>query len=71
MNLVSVSSSTLKAVGYDPATNALQVAFINGGLYEYYGVPLGIHSALMSASSKGSYFDARIKNGPYRFRKLR
>ena len=71
INLIPVSSSNLKAVGYDPSTNTLQVVFLNGGLYEYYNVPSSIHSALMVASSKGTYFDAQIKKATYRFRKLR
>ena len=71
MNLVPVSSSNLRAVGYDPETRKLQVAFRNGGLYEYSGVPESVYAGLMAAGSHGSYFDAYIKNGPYPYRKLR
>lgn len=71
MNLIPVSSSNLKAVGYELAANTLQIAFLNGGLYEYYNVPASVHASLMAASSKGTYFDAHIKKAPYRFRKLR
>jgi hypothetical protein len=71
MNLIPVSSSNLKAVGYAPETSTLQIAFLNGGLYEYSNVPSTVHAALMSASSKGSYFDAHIKKASYRFRQLR
>lgn len=70
MNMVPVSSSNLSAVGYDAATQTLRVAFIGGGLYEYSGVPVSVHTGLMSASSHGSYFDAHIKKGPYRYRKI-
>jgi hypothetical protein len=71
MNLVPVSSSNLSAVGYDPNTQILQVAFLNGGLYEYSGVPASVHTGLMTANSHGSYFNAHIKNGQYRYQKLR
>ncbi|SFB22224.1 KTSC domain-containing protein [Azotobacter beijerinckii] len=71
MNRTSVSSSNLRSVGYDPSTSTLEVEFHNGGLYEYSGVPASIHAGLMAASSHGSYFDAHIKNGPYRYRKIR
>ena len=71
MNLVPVSSSNLRAVGYDPTTQTLQVAFLNGRLYEYSGVPASVHAGLMAASSHGSYFDSHVKKGPYRYRKLR
>ena len=71
MNRISVSSSNLRSVGYDPSTSTLEVEFNNGGLYQYSGVPQSVHAGLMAASSHGSYFDAHIKNGPYRYRKLR
>lgn len=70
MNMVPVSSSNLRAVGYDAATQTLRVAFISSGVYEYSGVPSSVHAGLMAASSHGSYFDAHIKKGPYRYRKV-
>lgn len=66
-----VSSSNLKAVGYDPATKTLEIEFLNGGLYQYSGVPESVYQALMSASSHGQYFDNHIKKGGYSYRKLR
>ncbi|MEW6765240.1 MAG: KTSC domain-containing protein [Pseudomonadota bacterium] len=71
MNRVPVSSSNLRAVGYDPATRTLEVEFLNGGLYSYSGVPASVHAGIMSASSHGSYFDAYIKEGGYPCTKLR
>jgi hypothetical protein len=71
MNRTPVSSSNLRAVGYDADTRTLEVEFLNGGLYSYSNVPLTIHAGLMSASSHGSYFDAHIKKGGYPFKKLR
>ena len=71
MQRVGVSSSNLRSVGYDASTQTLEVEFLNGGLYQYFGVPASVHAGLMAASSHGSYFDAHIKKGPYRFRKLR
>lgn len=70
MNMIPVSSSNLRAVGYDAASQTLRVAFISSGVYEYSGVPSAIHAGLMSANSHGSYFDAHIKKGPYRYRKV-
>lgn len=70
MNMVPVSSSNLRAVGYDVATQTLRIAFISSGVYEYAGVPASVHASLMGASSLGSYFDAHIKKGPYRHRKV-
>ncbi len=70
MNMVPVSSSNLKSVGYDAASSTLRIAFLNSGIYEYFGVPSSVHAGLMSANSHGSYFDTYIKKGPYRYRKV-
>ena len=66
-----VSSSNLKAVGYDHETKTLEIEFLNGGLYQYSGVPLSVYQGLKSASSHGQYFDSHIKKGGYSYRKLR
>ena len=71
MHRTPVSSSNLRAIGYEPDTRTLEVEFLNGGLYSYSGVPASAHTGLMSASSHGSYFDANIKNGGYPYKKLR
>lgn len=68
MNMIPVSSSNLSAVGYENGT--LYVSFHSGGLYSYANVPESVYRGLMSASSKGSYFAAYIKNS-YRYARLR
>nr|WP_071845447.1 KTSC domain-containing protein [Pragia fontium] len=65
-----VSSSNLHSVGYDHSTQTLEIAFHNSGIYQYSRVPSQIHSGLMSASSKGQYFDAHIKKAGYPYRKV-
>ena len=62
MSLVSVSSSDLRAVGYDPWSATLVVQFHSGGAYAYDQVPHFEYSALMNAPSHGQYFPARIRN---------
>ena len=37
--LVPVSSSALRAVGYDDSREILEIQFNNGAVYRYYGVP--------------------------------
>jgi hypothetical protein len=71
MNRVSVSSSNLASVGYDPEQNLLEIAFQNGSKYQYYGVPHHIYEGLMQASSHGRFFDRFIKNAGYRYRHVR
>lgn len=61
MDRTPVSSSNLSSVGYDHRSQVLEVAFRTGGLYQYLGVPVGVHQALMSASSHGSYLAHFIK----------
>lgn len=65
-----VSSSNLRAVGYDAASRMLEIEFHTGGLYRYSGVSEATHRALMTAASHGSYFAANIKN-VYPYTKLR
>ncbi len=62
MERVAVQSRDIAIVGYDPATKALEIAFRNGGVYRYAGVPEEIHKNLMSAESHGTYFNQNIKD---------
>mgnify|MGYP002336510248 CR=1 FL=1 len=66
---VSVVSSNLRSVGYDPATAVLEVEFHGGGVYHYYGVPDSVYQGLMSAASKGGYLADHVK-GVYRYRRI-
>jgi hypothetical protein len=70
MDRTPVSSSSLASIGYDEASNTLEVEFQHGGIYEYSNVPESRYSGLMSASSKGEYFDEYIKKGGYHHRKV-
>lgn len=62
MNMVSVTSSNLKSVGYDEVRKKLRVEFHNGTTYEYSGVAKETHSGLMGASSIGEFFSKHIRN---------
>lgn len=54
-------SSTIEAVGFDPATQLLKVKFKSGGTYNFEGVPAAAHDNLMAAESIGKHFHAHIK----------
>ena len=69
MKRVSVSSSTLASVGYDPDERVLEVAFRHGGVYRYLGVPADIYQELMAAESHGSYL-ARVIKPNHAFRRV-
>lgn len=67
IKLVSVDSSMLRAVGYDPATKQLEAVFNSGGVYCYSQVEPETYAGLLAAESKGSYMkDLIIDMHPYR-----
>ena len=69
MERTAVQSKDLAIIGYDAEKKTLEIAFRNGGVYLYSGVPAEVHQALMSASSHGIYFNQNIKDR-YSSRKL-
>ncbi|MCC6453963.1 MAG: KTSC domain-containing protein [Caldilineaceae bacterium] len=71
MEREQVSSTNLASVGYDPATQILEIEFHSGGVYQYAGVPAALYEGLMAASSHGSYFDHFIKKAGYEYRRIR
>lgn len=70
MKRVSVQSSNISSLGYDPAASTLEIEFHHGGVYQYYGVPSQVHEGLMKAESKGSYFHHNIKMAGYPYKKV-
>ena len=61
MHHVTVKSSNIESVAYDPATRELHVRFKNGGTYSYEDVPAEKHAALMAAPSVGGYLHAHVR----------
>lgn len=61
-----VSSSNIVSVGYDTASETLELEFMSGSVYQYYNVPQSIYDALIAAPSAGKFFTYQIKNAfPY------
>jgi hypothetical protein len=60
MELVTVESSMIQAVGYDAAAQELEVVFNSGKTYRYTGVPQTIYDDLLAAESKGQYMRASV-----------
>ena len=69
MNRQAVSSSNIASIGYDNDSQTLEIEFLNGGVYQYFDVPLHIYNGLMNASSHGQYLTENIK-GNYRYSKV-
>jgi hypothetical protein len=59
MTLIPVSSSAINAVGYDAGT--LTIEFNNGRIYDFPDVPESVFCELMSASSKGAFYNEFIR----------
>lgn len=67
--MIPVSSSNLKAIGYDENEAILRIEFKKGSIYEYYDVPQYEFDGLYSAESKGSYANQNIYKN-YRQQKI-
>jgi hypothetical protein len=61
MNEARVESTTLRAFAYDDSREDLQLEFLSGAIYHYYGVPAAVHEGLLGAPSKGRYFNRAIR----------
>jgi hypothetical protein len=70
MLFITVNSTTLAAIAYDPALQALHIRFRTSALYCYFGVPRNVYEGLLAADSKGNYFNRYIR-GQFPFRKLK
>ena len=42
MERIPVSSSNIASLGYDAATQTLQVEFLSGSIYQYFDVPTNV-----------------------------
>ncbi len=62
MQLQTVESSALHAIGYDGEHRILEVIFNSGRIYQFVNVPAEVYAALLAAPSKGSYFNASVRD---------
>jgi len=68
--MIFVDSSTVEAIGYDPATRELHVRFVKSGeIYVYYEVEEWVFEDFKRADSKGIFLNTTIKDN-YNFGKL-
>lgn len=59
-------SSVIRSFHYDPAAHTLDVQFVSGRRYAYLDVPEREVEAMRRATSKGGFFNRRIRDR-YRF----
>jgi hypothetical protein len=55
-----VNSSKIRAIGYDPKSQVLEVEFSDGKVMAYSGVSPEVHRRFMSAPSPVSFYEDRI-----------
>lgn len=63
--MITLNSSCIRAVGYDPFTGDLDVLFQSGRTYTHPGVPVAVYLGLVNATSPGNYYNTYIR-GRYR-----
>ena len=67
--MISVTSSTIRAVDYSELDNVLTVEFNNGSTYTYQGVPKETYQAFLDSDSKGKFFNRNIR-AHYEYKKV-
>lgn len=73
MNLTTVNSQAIHAIGYDQELLLLEVVFSSGGIYRYAHVPPQVYLKFLHSPSKGRFFQKNIrgKYAVYRISRLR
>ncbi|OWP64128.1 KTSC domain-containing protein [Hymenobacter amundsenii] len=66
-----IRSTSLKAVGYDPATLTLEIEYRHGGLVRYTGVSEELHQALLRVPGKALFVEQVIERGGFGREQLR
>jgi len=67
---VPVNSTLLARMSYQAGAALLHLEFRDGALYCYWGVPREIYEGLLTANSKGAYFNRQIR-GCFQYALLR
>ena len=65
-----ISSSRIRAVGYDEKSQVLEIEFNDGKLLAYSGVSPEVHRRFMAAPSAVAFFEDKIDES-YSSRRLR
>ncbi len=56
-----VPSSDIASIGYDAASQTLEIEFHTTGVYRYFSVPAAVYESLLTTPSPGKYFLQHIK----------
>lgn len=62
MEMITVASSAISAIGYDPSTMRMKIRFVQGETYDFCRVPEAAFNRFMKAYSKGTFYNDHIKD---------
>ncbi len=62
MQRMPVNAKEIRAIGYDPLTERLEVEFWRGDLYEFYQVPADRYDLLVHSEGVDQYFHKYIRD---------
>jgi len=60
---IPVTSSNVKAIGYEPELRLLRIWYMDGSIYDFCDVSAELHQELMAAPSKGKFLASRLSHG--------
>ncbi len=60
--LTPIESSSITGVGYIDAESTLFIRFVSNKVYAYLDLPSEVYRALISAESKGRFFNRKIRD---------
>ncbi len=55
-------SSVIRHFGYHPKDASLEVTFVSGKRYRYFGVPPDLYQRMRESFSKGEFFNEHIRD---------
>jgi hypothetical protein len=67
---VSIKSTSVTKASYDALKENLRIAFVNGNIYEYQGVPSTTFTKFRLAKSQGKFLNESIAR-TYKYKKVR
>ncbi|MEJ7813152.1 MAG: KTSC domain-containing protein [Gemmatimonadaceae bacterium] len=70
MKRIPLTSTAILTAGYDGFERVLEVGFPSGSIYQYFDVPMDVYHDLLTTDSPGTYLDAELKKGGYRYQRV-
>lgn len=70
MERISVNSSNIRSIGYEPLAAILEVEFTSNEVYQYFNVPEHLFQQFLYASSHGQFLNDNIRYN-YRYQKIK